>query len=106
VDVGLAAMALAPNGGEDESGTWTPTDSNDGLNDSSPSAPQDSWSIGGPNHPTFCFFKGAADGLAGGLMGSVFGFGNILSQFESSVWSFGDAWPCIVFFEVVIVRYG
>ncbi|KAG0504427.1 hypothetical protein KC19_N032900 [Ceratodon purpureus] len=29
-----------------------------------------------PHHPTFCVFKGAADGLSGGLMGSVFGFGS------------------------------
>lgn len=72
----LAAMAMAPSGGGDE-GAWT--DSGDGFDDSS-SAPQEAgnpWSMGGPNHPTFCFFKGAADGLAGGLMGSVFGFGKL-----------------------------
>jgi hypothetical protein len=75
-------MALVPSGGGDEGaggGAWT--DSGDGFDDSS-SAPQDAgnpWSIGGPSHPTFCFFKGGADGLAGGLMGSVFGFGNPLT---------------------------
>ncbi|XP_024363374.1 chloroplastic import inner membrane translocase subunit TIM22-2 [Physcomitrium patens] len=74
-------MAMVPSGGGDdvsggEGGSWTNSD--DGLIDSSSSASQEpgSWSVGGPNHPTFCFFKGAADGLAGGLMGSVFGFGS------------------------------
>ncbi|KAG0624170.1 hypothetical protein M758_3G229100 [Ceratodon purpureus] len=68
-------MAMVPSGGGGDEGTWT--DSGDGFDDLSP-APQEggsSWSLGGPDNPTFCFFKGAADGLAGGLMGSVFGFG-------------------------------
>lgn len=59
-------MAMVPSGGGE-----------DDFSDSSAAPPElGSWSVGGPNHPTFCFFKGAADGLSGGLMGSVFGFGN------------------------------
>lgn len=72
-------MALSPNEGGDESNTWTTTDSDEIFPDSSssPSFPQgDPWSIGGRNHPTFCLFKGVADGFAGGLMGSLFGFGS------------------------------
>lgn len=70
---------MVPSGRGDEGvggGEWT--DSGDGFNDSSSSASPEAgnWSAGGPNHPTFCFFKGVADGLAGGLMGSVFGFGS------------------------------
>ncbi len=77
-------MAMVPSGGADEGvggDSWT--DSSDGLDDSSAAAPElgNSWSVGGPNHPTFCFFKGVADGLAGGLMGSVFGFGNLRTIF-------------------------
>ncbi|KAG0555296.1 hypothetical protein KC19_12G159100 [Ceratodon purpureus] len=70
-------MAMAPSGGgEDQGGPWS--DSADAFPDSSSSSSQEpgSWSVGGPNHPTFCVFKGAADGLSGGLMGSVFGFGS------------------------------
>lgn len=84
---------MVPSGRGDEGvggGEWT--DSGDGFNDSSSSASPEAgnWSAGGPNHPTFCFFKGVADGLAGGLMGSVFGFGNSSTKLGcviSSCWS-------------------
>ena len=63
-------MAMVPGGGgggEDDGGAWTES--------------MDNVDAGGPeermrDNPAFCLFKGAADGLAGGLMGSVFGFGN------------------------------
>jgi len=33
------------------------------------------------NNPAACLIKGVADGLAGGVMGSVFGFGTLLARF-------------------------
>lgn len=77
--LGFAAMAMVPSGGGDEgAGGSAWTDSGDGINDLSQGA-ENPWSMGVPNHPTFCLFKGVADGFAGGLMGSVFGFGNGLT---------------------------
>lgn len=37
------------------------------------------------NNPAACLIKGVADGLAGGVMGSVFGFGTLLARFFLSL---------------------
>lgn len=73
-------MALVPNGGGDEGGVgggnWTDDDNITDSSSSTTATPPSIWRVGGANHPTFCVFKGFFDGLAGGFMGSVFGFGN------------------------------
>ena len=74
-------MAMLPgsSSGEDGGGGrgWTDTEGGNINADYTEGRPEESgrWSVGGPGHPTFCLFKGVADGLAGGVMGSVFGFG-------------------------------
>lgn len=74
-------MALVPNGDGDESGVgggnWTDDDNIDSSSSTTTTTPPSLWRVGGANHPTFCVFKGFFDGLAGGFMGSVFGFGNL-----------------------------
>lgn len=67
------AMAMVPANpsGDDTEGSYG--ESGDVIDVGSSESPA---ALGGPSHPTFCLFKGVADGFAGGLMGSVFGFGS------------------------------
>lgn len=45
-----------------------------------PLLPDEDGGVGGGEHFAVCPVKGAADAVAGGLMGSVFGFGGCLIQ--------------------------
>jgi hypothetical protein len=69
-------MAMEPSNpvAGDDGGGWS-----DGENE-----PGDSglpMAGGDINNPAACLIKGVADGLAGGVMGSVFGFGTLLARF-------------------------
>jgi hypothetical protein len=87
-------MAMVPSGGGDEGaggGRWT--DAGDGLNGSA-AAPQEpgSWSVGGPDHPTFCLFKrtGCQAGSWGPCLDSVIRRRAALEfQFSSLFWITG-----------------
>ncbi len=77
----MAAEPSNPVAGEDGGG-WS-----DGENE-----PENSglpMAGGDINNPAACLIKGVADGLAGGVMGSVFGFGTLLAG--SSVFATQDS---------------